>query len=69
MTFKDFIRARKAHDNPRGDLIADLLRDESLPDITSADDLLSHMRRKNACPEALREAALIFRQYLRTIYR
>jgi hypothetical protein len=68
MTFSDFIQSRRASDSPRGDFIADtqmLIRLGRLPEVKRWSQLEFEMRRRGACPEAIRQGRRVWREFER----
>jgi hypothetical protein len=64
MTFSDFIRSRRAGDNPRGDFIRDCRDDPNFPaGISTLSELRTYLMRANACSEAWAEARVLWREY------
>jgi hypothetical protein len=66
-SFLEWLLARKARNSPFGDLASDAADDRDFPpgELTK-DALLSYMRRRNACSEALDVASLAWRTFTRS---
>jgi hypothetical protein len=63
MTFRKFLKSRKVTDNPRGDFIFDACQDECLDAIQSKEQLVTYLRRKSVCSEAIKEARILWNAY------
>lgn len=67
MTFKAWIKRRRVDDRI-GDLAEDIARDKTFPaQVDTLDALLGHMRRKNACLEAIETAKEAWEEYEATL--
>lgn len=53
MTFVDWLSRHVKRDSPLGDLARDVSHDKEFPTSNSKEDIESHLRRKNACHEAI----------------
>lgn len=53
MTFTDWLSRHVKRDSPLGDLARDVSNDREFPTSNSKEDIESHLRRNNACCEAI----------------
>lgn len=65
MTFKDYVLSRRDGDNPRGDFIRDVRRDESFPDCTDQQKIREYLKQKQANEAAIRELEKLYKEYRR----
>ena len=63
VTFKDFLAARPATDDPEGDFAADALVDVTFPDAIRWSDVEAYLRSMRACSEAIFAARQVWRNY------
>lgn len=68
MNFKEFVISRRKTDSPRGDFVEDcksLIKLGKMPNFHSLGALVEFIRWRHACPEALREARKLWKEYTR----
>lgn len=63
--FREWVRSKTAHDNPRGDFIKDAKFDRELPDVSTFEELERYLRRKRACDDAIDAAKSLWKEFLR----
>lgn len=61
-SFRAYVKARPATDDIRDDFAQDF-RGEDAPVIRSGIALIGYLRERNACPEAIEAAKLVWREY------
>jgi hypothetical protein len=62
-SFRDYLMGRRITDTPEGDFVGDAKRDPLFLDATTWDEVESHLRSGSACPEAIKAARNVWRQY------
>jgi hypothetical protein len=55
-TFRSFLKARRITNTPSGDFVRDARADSQMPDCETLDELLTYLRLRGACDEAIRAA-------------
>ena len=63
--FEAWLRSTEVTDDPEGDLIEDLLKEISLPPITTCRKLRAFLADRGACREAISVASSVWRRYRR----
>lgn len=56
----------KSVDLPIGDLAIDVLSDKSFPQTSNKDVILNHLKRRNACTEAIQSFEAVWDFYIKT---
>lgn len=69
MTFKNWLFRLKGKDTPIGDLANDVFHDASFPEDDSYAEILNHLKRHNACKEAIKTFNTAWKYYQRYISR
>src|SRR3954471_20756452 len=63
-TFKDWLARARLSEGPAGDLIRDLQQDPDLPELfRSLEHMRVYLRLRNACPEAVAVAPVVWGRY------
>jgi hypothetical protein len=65
--FREWLRARRVTDTPRGDFVGDARRDPQFPDIASAEQLDLYLALRGAGREVRQIGRRLWRQYAREL--
>ena len=68
MNFLNYVKQRCVTDTPFGDFTADARTDRSFPDARTWREVETYLRHRDACPEAVTAARVVWRAYLLGAY-
>lgn len=64
-TFRQWVIGKRWEDNPRGDLARDIYKDVNFPHTYSYGEMLSYLKYKDACKEAIETFKTAYRTFMK----